>query len=78
MESAFVNSRMLKTSQAAQKGSAAGRRPKAAREAYFAWRAEPKARRADPEIQRAKASHVERAAEAANEADGPFGAACRR
>src|SRR6185295_3830469 len=43
---------MLKISQDAQKGPAARRRPKAAREAYFLY--------------------VERAAEGANEADGPF------
>ena len=51
-------SRMLKNPQAAQKGPAARRRPKAAGEAYFLY--------------------VEPAAEGANEADGPFSAACAR
>src|SRR5713101_3683502 len=45
-----------KSWQAAQKGPAARRRPRAAREAYSLY--------------------VERAAEGANEADGPFSAAC--
>src|SRR3990172_12857736 len=69
-------SRPLKNSQAAQKGQDARRRPTAAREAYSAWRTEPEARQAYPEIRRAQASHVERAAEGANKADGPFSAAC--
>jgi hypothetical protein len=47
---------MLLSSQAAQKGPDARRRPSAAREAYFLY--------------------VERAAEGANAADGPFSAAC--
>src|SRR5215472_5611984 len=51
-------SRMLKSSQAAQKGPDARRRPTTAREAYSLY--------------------VERAGEGANEADGPFSAACYR
>ncbi len=49
---AALSNRILKNPQAAQKGPAARRRPKAAREAYSLY--------------------VERAAEGANEADGPF------
>src|SRR5260370_38347876 len=49
-------SRLPKSSQVAQKGPDARRRPKVAREAYSLY--------------------VERAIEGANEADGPFSAAC--
>src|SRR5262249_23455510 len=61
-----------------QEGPGARRRPTAAREAYFLWLAH-----ARPGSTNARASHsaaarppVERAAEGANEADGPSSSAC--
>src|SRR5678810_1192591 len=72
-----IPSRLVKNRQDAQRGPDARQRPKAGREAYSRW-ASSSRRRGERirKSRRARASHVERPDEGANEADGPLWASC--